>query len=384
MTLVLAIANHKGRVGKTTTAINLAAYLADAGRRALVVDLSPDADATLGLGIDAHKVEDSIYEVLVTHAVRIANAIQADIRPNLSLLPSKADLNAAEIELFYLDEREQRLRNALAQVRDQYDYVLIDCPSALGRLTTNALTAADGVILPLACDASGLHGVQNLIKTIKLVRDRLNPGIRLFGVVLTLYDPRKRLAKEIVQDVRRGFAKEAFTTMIPKHERLEEAPTLGLTILQHDPRSPGALAYQALAAEVIARAEGVVLAVPEETPTDVVRARLRQWGMSLRQRWDAMVRADGVAAAKLPTGRWPNPSSIEAGAASPSAVVGAGAAYERERTDPASGPWPEPRPASPDTLETLAARIARLEALVNRLAQARDAGGDAVEGDADR
>jgi chromosome partitioning protein len=256
-TRVFAIANQKGGVGKTTTAINLAAYLADAGRKTLVIDLDPQSNTTTGLGIDAHHVGNSIYEVLVTNAVKTADAIKVDVCPNLSLLPAKVDLYAAEIELVYLDEREQRLKNALAQVKDRYDYVLIDCPPSLGLLTVNALTASDGVILPLQCEYFALEGMQQLIKTIKLVRDRLNPNIQLFGVVLTMYDPRTKLANEIVKDVRSHFTREAFTTMIGRNVRLSEAPSFGLTILQHDPRSPGALAYKALAEEVIGRAEGV-------------------------------------------------------------------------------------------------------------------------------
>jgi chromosome partitioning protein len=256
-TRVFAIANQKGGVGKTTTAINLAAYLADAGRKTLVIDLDPQSNTTTGLGVDAHHVGSSIYEVLVTNSVPTSDAIKADVCPNLSVLPAKVDLYAAEIELVYLEEREQRLKNALAQVKDRYDYVLIDCPPSLGLLTVNALTAADGVILPLQCEYFALEGMQQLIKTIKLVRDRLNPTITLFGVVLTMYDPRTKLANEIVKDVRSHFAREAFTTMIARNVRLSEAPSFGLTILQHDPRSPGAMAYKALAEEVIARAEGV-------------------------------------------------------------------------------------------------------------------------------
>lgn len=256
-TRVFAIANQKGGVGKTTTTINLAAYLADAGRKTLVIDLDPQSNTTTGLGIDAHHVVNSIYEILVTNAVQTTDAIKAEVCPNLSVLPAKVDLYAAEIELVYLDEREQRLKNALAQVKDRYDYVLIDCPPSLGLLTVNALTAADGVILPLQCEYFALEGMQQLIKTIKLVRDRLNPGIVLFGVVLTMFDPRTKLANEIVKDVRSHFTREAFETMIGRNVRLSEAPSFGLTILQHDPRSPGAMAYKALAEEVIARAEGV-------------------------------------------------------------------------------------------------------------------------------
>jgi chromosome partitioning protein len=256
-TRIFAIANQKGGVGKTTTAINLAAYLADAGRKTLVIDLDPQSNTTTGLGVDSHHLGNSIYEVLVTNHVPANEAIKPEICPNLSLLPAKVDLYAADIELVYLEDREHRLQKALAPIKDQYHYVLIDCPPSLGLLTVNALTVADGVILPLQCEYFALEGMQQLLKTIKLVRDRLNPRIELFGVVLTMYDPRTKLANEIVKEIRDHFPREKFETIVNRNVRLSEAPSFGLTILQHDPRSPGALAYKQLAEEVIARAEGV-------------------------------------------------------------------------------------------------------------------------------
>ncbi len=256
-TRVFAIANQKGGVGKTTTSINLAAYLADAGRRTLVIDLDPQSNTTTGLGVDPRNLGNSIYEVLVTNHVPATDAVKRDLCPGLSLLPAKVDLYAADIELVYLEDREQRLKRALAPIKDQFDYVLIDCPPSLGLLTVNALTAADGVILPLQCEYFALEGMQQLIKTIKLVHDRLNPQIQLFGVVLTMYDPRTKLANEIVKEITDHFPREKFETIVNRNVRLSEAPSFGLTILQHDPRSPGALAYKALAEEVIARAEGV-------------------------------------------------------------------------------------------------------------------------------
>lgn len=257
-TRVFAIANQKGGVGKTTTTINLAAYLADAGRRTLVIDLDPQSNTTTGLGVDAHRVGNSIYEVLVTEGVSAPQVIQAEIRPNLDLLPAKVDLYAADIDLFYLDRREFRLQDRIASIKDQYDYVLIDCPPSLGLLTVNALTTADGVILPLQCEYFALEGMQQLLKTIKLVRDRLNPNIKLFGVVLTMYDPRTKLGREVMDEVRQHFPTEVFDSVIARNIRLSEAPSFGLTILQHEPRSPGALGYKALAEEVIARAEAEV------------------------------------------------------------------------------------------------------------------------------
>jgi chromosome partitioning protein len=257
---VFAIANQKGGVGKTTTTINLAAYLAEAGRRTLVVDLDPQSNTTTGLGVDARTVGNSIYEVLVTDGLPADAAVKAELRPNLALLPAKVDLYAAEIELVYLNDREYRLRNALAPIRDNYDFILIDCPPSLGLLTVNALTLADGVILPLQCEYFALEGMQQLLKTIKLVRDRLNPRIDLFGVVLTMFDPRTKLGNEVVKEVRDHFSAQVFSTLIPRNVRLSEAPSYGLTILQHDPRSPGALAYKGLAEEVIQRAEVEVTA----------------------------------------------------------------------------------------------------------------------------
>jgi len=256
-TQVFAIANQKGQTGKTTTAVNLAAYLAEAGHRTLLVDMCPDADATTHLGVDAHRVGGSIYELLVNDDVAADDAIKPNLNPNLSLLPAKVDLYAADIEFTYLDQREYRLQRALEAVKPQYDFILIDCPSSLGWLTVNALTAADGVILPLQCEYFALEGMQQLLNTIRLVRDRLNPRIHLFGVVLTMYDPRTKLGTEVVREISEHFPRERFQTVIPRNVRLAEAPSFGQTILEHDPRSPGALAYKDLAEEVIARAAAI-------------------------------------------------------------------------------------------------------------------------------
>jgi chromosome partitioning protein len=253
-TQIYAIANQKGGVGKTTTSINLAACLAEAGRRTLVIDLDPQSNTTTGLGVDAHRVGGSIYEMLVNDGVTVGDVVKPNLHPNLSLLPAKVDLYAADIELVYLDQREYRLQRALEAVKPQYDFILIDCPPSLGLLTVNALTAADGVILPLQCEYFALEGMQQLLNTIRLVRDRLNPRIHLFGVVLTMYDPRTKLGAEVVREISEHFPRERFQTVIPRNVRLAEAPSFGQTILEHDPRSPGALAYKDLAEEVIARA----------------------------------------------------------------------------------------------------------------------------------
>jgi chromosome partitioning protein len=259
-TRVFAIANQKGGVGKTTTTINLAAYLADAGRKTLVIDLDPQSNTTTGLGVDAHRMTKSIYEMLVLDRFSFDDVLIPEIRPNLALLPAKVDLYAAELELvdFSAGVREFRLLKALDPVKSRYDYILIDCPPSLGLLTLNGLTAADGVILPVQCEYFALEGMAELLKTIQRVRDRLNTHLELFGVVLTMYDARTSLSAEVVKEVRGHFSREAFRTTVGRNVKLSEAPSYGLTILQHDPRSSGALAYKALAEEVIERAEAGV------------------------------------------------------------------------------------------------------------------------------
>jgi chromosome partitioning protein len=252
---VFAIANQKGGVGKTTTSINLAACLADAGRRTLVIDLDPQSNTTTGFGVDSHAVRNSMYELLVRNDIRVTDImLHPQERPNLYLLPAKVDLYAADIELVYLEGREYRLRQALEPIMETFDFILIDCPPSLGLLTVNALTVADGVILPLQCEYFALEGMQQLLKTIHLVHERLNPRIALFGVVLTMYDPRTKLGAEVVREVAEHFPREKFQVLIPRNVRLAEAPSFGQTVLEHDPRSPGALAYKSLAEEVIARA----------------------------------------------------------------------------------------------------------------------------------
>jgi chromosome partitioning protein len=220
----------------------------------LLVNLSPSGEATTGLGVDSRKIGLSVYELVVADDVSATQAIMPDICPNLSLVPTKVDLWAADMELPYLDQRETRLKRALDGVKQDYDFILIDCPSWLGLLTVNALTAANGVILPLQCEYFALEGMQQLLGTIRLVRDRLNPQITLFGVVLTMFDPCTTLGTEVVREISEHFPREKFNTVIARNVRLSEAPSYGKTILQHDPKSPGALAYKLLAEEVIARA----------------------------------------------------------------------------------------------------------------------------------
>lgn len=252
MTKVYAISNQKGGVGKTTTSINLAAYLAAAGRKVMLIDLDPQANSSTGLGIQ-QPVAQSIYEVLVQNGVALSDVAIPNTRPNLAVVPSTVDLAGAEIELVDAPEREFRLRKAIEQARRHYDYILIDCPPSLGLLTLNALTASDGVLIPMQCEYLPLEGLSQLLNTVKLVRARFNPTLEIGGVILTMFDPRTRLATEVVREVRQHFPKEVFQTVIGRNVRLSEAPSHGKSILEYDPSSPGALAYRALAEEVISR-----------------------------------------------------------------------------------------------------------------------------------
>ncbi len=251
MSKVYAITNQKGGVGKTTTSINLSAYLAAAGRRVMLIDLDPQANSSTGLGVE-QPVQRSIYEVLVQH-ITLNDVAITNTRPNLTVVPSAVDLAGAEIELVDMPEREYRLRRAIEPVRRNFDYILIDCPPSLGLLTLNALTAADGVLIPMQCEYLPLEGLSQLLNTVKLVRQRFNPSLEIGGVILTMFDPRTRLATEVVREIRTHFPKEVFQTVAGRNVRLSEAPSHGKTILEYDPNSPGALAYRALAEEVISR-----------------------------------------------------------------------------------------------------------------------------------
>lgn len=252
MSKVYAITNQKGGVGKTTTSINLSAYLAAAGRKVLLIDLDPQANSSTGLGV-TRSGQASIYDVLVQQGVSIQDVAIQTSRPNLTVVPSSVDLAGAEIELVDMPEREYRMHRAIEPIRRMYDYILIDCPPALGLLTLNALTTADAVQIPMQCEFLPLEGLSQLLNTVKLVRTRFNPNLEIGGVILTMFDPRTKLATEVVREIRTHFPKEVFETVIPRNVRLSEAPSHGQTILEYDPHSPGALAYRALAEEVISR-----------------------------------------------------------------------------------------------------------------------------------
>jgi chromosome partitioning protein len=252
MARILAITNQKGGVGKTTTAINLAACLVERGKRVLLVDTDPQANASSGLGFDKSAIRRSVYDSLV-NGVPLEQVVLVTNRVGLDLAPSNGALAGAEVELVGLSRREYRLEQALAPLRSRYDYVLLDCPPSLGLLTVNALVAADGVLVPIQCEYLALEGLSRLIDTVRLVRDSLNPRLRLAGIVMTMFDPRTNLSTQVVQDVVKHFPKEIFKTIVPRSIRLSEAPSYGRTILEYDHASRGAQAYRALAEELAAR-----------------------------------------------------------------------------------------------------------------------------------
>lgn len=250
---IIAIANQKGGVGKTTTSINLAACLAEAGEKVLLIDSDPQGNATSGLGFDKENLENSIYELLVDACgIRQAMLPVEDIE-NLTLLPSNVNLAGAEVELLELEDKEYILRNAVDYIRDDYDYILIDCPPSLNILTVNAMTTADRVLVPIQCEYYALEGISQLMHTVELVQERLNPELTLDGVVFTMYDARTNLSADVVASVRENLNTKIYNTIIPRNVRLAEAPSHGLPINLYDSRSSGAESYRNLAREVIER-----------------------------------------------------------------------------------------------------------------------------------
>jgi chromosome partitioning protein len=247
---IIAVANQKGGVGKTTTAMNLAASLAVLEHKTLLIDSDPQANATSGVGIDPKKVKTSIYECIINEQ-NPKNIIVATDTPNLYLLPSHIDLVGAEIEMIHLPHRERKMKDVIAKVRDAYEFIVIDCSPSLGLVTINALTAADSVIIPVQCEYFALEGLGKLLNTIKIVQSRLNPDLEIEGILLTMYDSRLRLANQVVEDVKTHFQQMVFDTIIQRNTKLGEAPSFGQTIIMHDASSRGSTNYLNLAREIL-------------------------------------------------------------------------------------------------------------------------------------
>jgi chromosome partitioning protein len=255
-----ALANQKGGVGKTTTAISLGAFLAAKGERVLLVDVDPQANATSGVGFDKWQLEQSTYDVLIGGSAAAA-AVLPTSRRGLWILPASPHLAAAEVELTNADNRERVLRDALEPVSGSYDFILMDCPPSLGLLTINALSAATDVIVPVQCEYLALEGLSLLLDTVERVRDSLNPNLRVFGIVMTMFDPRTNLSEQVVDEVRQHYPEALFRTVIPRNVRLSEAPSYGISILDYDSASRGALSYGALADEALERSAALTVAV---------------------------------------------------------------------------------------------------------------------------
>jgi chromosome partitioning protein len=252
VTRILALANQKGGVGKTTTAVNASAYLARVGYRVLLVDIDPQGNATSSIGVDKHSLESTIYDALIDDRP-LDECLLYEVRPGLDLLPANEVLAGAEVELVSMRKREFKLAGALAPHVDRYDAIVVDCPPSLGLLTLNALTAARGVVIPIQCEYLALEGLMQLINTIDLVKRRLNPKLDVTGVLMTMFDARTRLASQVVNDVRRFFPKRIFETVIPRTVRLAEAPSYGQPIFEYDASSPAAEAYRRFGVELSRR-----------------------------------------------------------------------------------------------------------------------------------
>ena len=247
---IIALANQTGGVGKTTSSINLAASLAVLEYRTLLVDADPQANATSGIGYDPREIKASIYECII-NSVEPRDAILATHTPNLDLLPAHIDLVGAEIEMINLPDREHKMKEVFAKIKDQYDFIIIDCSPSLGLITINSLTAADSVIVPVQCEYFALEGLGKLLNTIKIVQSRLNPNLQIEGILLTMYDVRLRLSNQVVEEVRTHFQGLVFDTIIQRNTRLSEAPSFGVSVIMHVASSKGAINYLNLAKEIL-------------------------------------------------------------------------------------------------------------------------------------
>lgn len=249
---IIALANQKGGVGKTTSSINLAASLAVLEYKTLLVDADPQANATSGIGYDPREIKASIYECII-NSTEPREAILETSTPNLDLLPAHIDLVGAEIEMINLPDREHKMKEVFAKIKDQYDFIIIDCSPSLGLITINALTAANSVIIPVQCEYFALEGLGKLLNTIKIVQTRLNPDLQIEGILLTMYDVRLRLSNQVVEEVKTHFQDLVFDTIIQRNTRLSEAPSFGVSVIMHDATSKGAINYLNLAKEILVK-----------------------------------------------------------------------------------------------------------------------------------
>ena len=250
MSQVLAVVNQKGGVGKTTTTVNLAAYLATFGKKILLIDVDAQSNATVGLGVDRSKIKKCLYDVLI-EGTPVSEVIMPSSIEGLDVIPATPRLAGAEVELITMEPRETRLKQALLEIYDKYEIIILDCPPSLSLLTVNALTAANEVIIPIQCEYYALEGISQLTHTLELVRESLNPELKIRGIVLTMYDPRTILSSQVADETRKYFGSKVFETVIPRNVRLAEAPSFGQPILFYDPGSRGAKAYEKLCQEVI-------------------------------------------------------------------------------------------------------------------------------------